>query len=294
MADDLLLEIGTEELPASFVSGALDAMPGLARSLLADARIAHGDVRAIGTARRLTLLVDAVAAAQADLSEEITGPPRSVALGADGKPTKAGEGFAKKNGVDPSALYVVTTPKGEYVAVKKEARGQPAAEILPGVLATLASKIPFPKSMRWGAGEHSFGRPVHWIVALHGRDAVNVRFAGVDAGRSTRGHRFLAPAAFDLASPAEYVTRLRAAHVLVDPAERRSAMTDRLAARAAEIGAELVPDDFLVGECLHLVEEPHALPGRFDERYLDLPEPVIVSVMRNHQRYFAVRDPKTK
>ena len=291
MARTFLFAIGTEELPASFVARALEAMPAIARELLGSARLAHGEVTALGTPRRLALVVRELEERQADLSEEVIGPPKGVALGADGKATKAGEGFARKQGVDASALRVVTTDKGEYVAVTREAKGEGAAAVLPGVLGALCARIPFQKAMRWGEGDVAFGRPVHWLVALHGRDEVAFEFAGVRSGRTTRGHRFLAPGPITLASADEYVDRLRDAHVIVDPVERRERMESALAAKAKELGGELIEDPFLVGECLSLVEEPHVVAGGFDPSFLDLPESVIVSVMRGHQRYFAVRKP---
>ena len=291
MARNFLLEIGTEELPASFVTRALEAMPALARELLAGARLSHDVMQPLGTPRRLALLVTALADGQEDLSEQVVGPPKSVALGADGKPTKAGEGFARKQGVDPSELRVVTTDKGDYVAVTREAKGLPARDVLPELLATLCARVPFQKSMRWGDGAVAFGRPVHWLVALHGDEEVPFEFAGVRSDRATRGHRFLAPGAITVRSADDYVAQLRDAHVRVDPDERRRTMEDALARAAKELGGVLVEDPFLVGECASLVEEPHVVPGRFDEGFLDLPASVIVSVMRNHQRYFALRSP---
>lgn len=289
MARTLLLEIGTEELPASFVTRALEAMPAIARELLGQARLSHDALQPLGTPRRLALVVTGVADRQEDLSEEVVGPPASVAFDAEGKPTKAGEGFARKQGVDPSALRRVTTDKGEYVAVSKQETGRAAVDVLPEVLSALCARIPFQKSMRWGEGDVAFGRPVHWLVALHGEAEVPFEFAGIRAGRETRGHRFLAPETFQLSDADAYVPRLREAHVLVDPDERRRVMEEALARAAQELSGELVPDPFLVGECASLVEEPHVVPGRFDESFLDLPEGVVVSVMRDHQRYFAVR-----
>lgn len=295
MPKDLLLEIGTEELPASFVAGALEAMPRLAAEALAAARLAHGAIRPLGTPRRLALIVEGVADRQSDLSEVVQGPPKSVAMGADGKPTQAGAGFAKKQGVSPETLFVVSTDKGEYVAVRKEAKGEAAGEVLPAVLESIGKRIPFRKSMRWGEGEFAFGRPIHWIVALFGDAIVPLEFAGVRSGRATRGHRFLAPDAFELRSASEYVDKLRSAHVVVDPDERRKRVAEQLRDAAHRIGGELVPDEFLLGETTSLVEEPHVVPGRFDESFLEtVPEEVIVSVMRGHQRYFAVRDPKSR
>ena len=186
---------------------------------------------------------------------------------------------------------MVTTDKGVYVAVTREERGRAATEVLPAVLEQLCTRIPFQKSMRWGSGDLAFGRPIHWLVALHGEETVSFELAGIRSGRETRGHRFLAPGSFELRDAGSYVDQLREAHVLVDPAERRRVMEEQLEAAAKQLGGELVPDPFLVGECTSLVEEPHTVPGSFDESFLDLPEGVVVSVMRDHQRYFAVRRP---
>ncbi|MBK8169151.1 MAG: glycine--tRNA ligase subunit beta [Sandaracinaceae bacterium] len=294
MANDLLLEIGTEELPASFVAKALEAMPELCTKLFEGARIEHGTMKAIGTPRRLTLIVEGVADAQRDISEEVLGPPKSVAFDAEGKPTKAGEGFAKKLGKGAADLRLVSTPKGEYAAVRRDEKGVRSAEVLPELLARLCATIPFQKSMRWGVGDYSFGRPVHWIVALHGESIIPVEFAGVKSGRTSRGHRFLSPANADIASVSQYTDTLRKVHVLADPAERRASMYKRLLEAAQMANAELIEDDFLMDECLSLVEEPHVVLGGFEESYLTLPEEVIVASMRGHQRYFALREPKTK
>jgi glycyl-tRNA synthetase beta chain len=290
MTADLLFEIGVEELPASFIQGALEAMPELLGKLLTDARISHGDVKAFGTPRRIAVLATAVADKQTDRAETVLGPPASAAIGGDGKPTPAGIGFAKKQGLGPEAIEVVDTPKGKYVQVKVREDGKPSGDVLPALLRELCVKTPFKKAMRWGAGDVAFGRPVHWLVALHGDRVIDVEFAGVRAGRLTRGHRFLAPAEFELGRPADYVGKLREAKVLTTPSERRSAMEAALENAAKALGGVLVPDAFLIDECMALVECPFVVPGVIDAQFLDLPDSVIISVMRNHQRYFAVRD----
>lgn len=294
MAHDLLLEIGTEELPASFVARALEAMPDLCAKLFEGARLDHGAMRAIGTPRRLTLIVSGVAEAQKDISEEVMGPPKSVAFDAQGQVTKAGEGFAKKLGKAASDIRLVSTPKGEYAVVQREEKGIAASDVLPELLARLCATIPFQKSMRWGAGDYAFGRPVHWIIALHGDALLPVTFAGVKAGRTSRGHRFLSPAETEVKSVASYESTLRSVHVLVDPKERRAAIHAALLDAAKKANAELIEDEFLMDECLSLVEEPHVVMGGFEEHYLNLPEEVIVAAMRGHQRYFALREPASK
>jgi glycyl-tRNA synthetase beta chain len=289
MSHDLLFEIGVEELPSSFVAGALAALPGLAQKRLGELRVAHGDVRSVGTPRRLALLVRGVAERQADLSEELTGPPVTAAFDREGKPTRAAEAFAGKLGCKVAELRTVETPKGKYLAGTRRETGKPTLGLLATALPQIIQEIPFRKSMRWGAGEATFGRPIQWLVALFGDSLVEFAFAGVKSGRASRGHRFLSPGPVEFHGANDYVERLRAAHVLVDPDERASVMKDRLAAAAREAGGSLIEDEFLVGENLGLVEEPHVVAGTFDLAYLSLPETVILEVMRGHQRDFGVR-----
>lgn len=285
---DLLFEIGCEELPASFVERALSALPELARKKLTELRLAFESVRALGTPRRLTLEVKGLALRQPDLEEEVTGPPVKAAF-KDGQPTRAAEAFAAKLGCAVAELRRTETPKGEYLTGTRREAGRAGTELLPTALAQIAGAIPFRKSMRWGAGETAFGRPIQWIVALFGEEIVGMSFAGVESGRHTRGHRFLAPAPVALASAAGYVEALRAAHVLVDPDERGRVMRERLALGAREAGGALIEDEFLVGENLSLVEEPHVVSGGFEDEFLELPEQVILAVAKGHQRYFGVR-----
>lgn len=292
MAQDLLLEIGVEELPATFVTGAVAALPGLFEARLRELRVSHGAVRALGTPRRLAVLVSDVAENQPDLDAEVLGPPARVAFDPDGKPTKAALSFASKIGVAPEALFKRATDKGEYVAGRRVESGAPTATLLPAVLSELCGKIPFRKSMRWSDGDASFGRPVRWLIGLLGSTEIGFEFAGVRSGRTSYGHRFLAPAAIAIREPSGYVAALRAAHVLVDPAERKRVMVERLAAAAQSIHGTLIEDAFLVEENGSLVEEPQIVVGGFERAFLALPERVILDVAKGHQRYFGVRDPQ--
>jgi glycyl-tRNA synthetase beta chain len=291
---DLLLEIGVEELPASFVDAALVALPDLAVARLTDARLAHMDVRAVGTPRRLAVIVHGIAERQADLDEEVTGPPETAAF-KDGRPTKAAEAFAAKLGVNVDDLAVIVKPAsakqkaGRYVVGRRKAQGRPARELLPKALVEVCAGVPFRKSMRWGEGDVSFGRPVHWLVGLLGDAVVDFTFAGVRSGRTSRGHRFLAPGPFDVTSADGYVEQLRARHVLVDRAERRTTMMDRVAAAARDAGGTHDPEPSLIDENASLVEEPHVVTGSFDAAFLELPAAVIRAVARGHQKYFCVQ-----
>lgn len=290
-SEDLLLEIGVEELPAGFVSGALAALPALVGARLAELRLAHGEVRALGTPRRLALIVDGVATHQPDLDEEVLGPPARVAFDAEGRPTRAAESFASKLGVALDALTRVTTPKGDYVAARRRERGAPALELLPAALARLCGEIPFRKSMRWAEVETPFGRPVRWLVALLGTQGLTFEFAGVTSGTTSQGHRFLGSKQVPITSAAAYVAALRAEHVVVDERERAELMQERLVAAARSVGVELIGDEFLIAENLHLCEEPQVVVGGFDADFLQLPERVILDVAKGHQRYFGVRAP---
>ena len=289
-AKRLLLEIGVEELPASFLREGLASLHRTAASLLEGARLATTRQRVWGTPRRLALTVEGLPSEQPARREEIQGPPWSVAF-RDDMPTKAAEGFARKNGVPLEALRKRETDKGDYVVAEVHEAGRHIEAVLAELLPVLCAGVRFPKTMRWGDGEHGFGRPVHWLVALLDDAVVPFTFAGIEAARDTRGHRFLAPGSVALTHAEIYDRVLRDAHVVVDGDERRRLMEKRLHAAASELGGSLVDDAFLLSECADLVEAPFVVPGAFDTRFLELPEAVVVSVMRDHQRYFALRGP---
>lgn len=291
MSAEFLLEIGTEELPSSFVRQALRSMRETAVELIDRARLRTDalGVHPMGTPRRLALRIRGLADRQPDRHETVMGPPWSAAFDGDGTPKKAASGFAKKHGVEVSALRKQPTEKGDYVCVEVHEAGRPLPEVLTELLPELCQRITFPKSMRWGPGEIAFGRPIHWIVSLLGRDVIEFEFAGVTAGRSTRGHRFLAPRVFEINTAGDYEQALLDAHVVVDVERRKTRMMEALHEAAESIGGVLEPDAFLADECVSLVEEPFVVPGRFDQSFLELPDEVVISVMRDHQRYFAVR-----
>lgn len=295
MAHTLLFEIGVEELPASFVDGALDAMPTLAEKKLADLRLSHGKVRALGTPRRLGLLIEGLAEAQPDLDEELVGPPEAVAF-KDGVPSKAAEAFANKLGIPTSALTVADVaagPKqkaGRFVVGRRQAKGQPTRELLGPALAALAAEIPFRKSMRWGVSPVAFGRPVQWLVALLDDQVLDVEFAERKSGRTTRGHRFLAPHDVELRTASDYEATLEKAHVIVDREVRERTMNERVAAAAKALGGKADAAPILVTENRSLVEEPFVVQGEFERRFLELPADVIRAVARGHQRYFCIEN----
>ncbi len=294
MAEDLLLEIGTEELPASFVVPALEELQRSLAERLAGARLTHGTMRPSGTPRRLAVLVEAVAERSPDVRRQVLGPPVKAAFAPGGAPTRAAEKFAEGHRRSVTDLQRVQTPKGEYLAVDVEEVGKPAAELLPQALFEVVHGLTFRKSMRWGDVEQSFARPVQWLVALHGAAVLPVVFGDVRSGRETHGHRFLAPAPIVLAHAREYGAALERAHVVADVSQRRSRLHRGVQQAAAQAGGTLLEDEGLLDEVTQLVELPCPVAGSFEERHLDLPAEVLVQEMRAHQRYFSVVDAKGK
>ncbi|RMH42428.1 MAG: glycine--tRNA ligase subunit beta [Deltaproteobacteria bacterium] len=291
MPRELLVEVGTEEIPAGFAAAALADLARRVPERLAAARLAHGAVAVYGTPRRLAVSVVDVADRQPDLAERVVGPPVRAAYDADGRPTKAAIGFAAKNGVDVADLEraEVDGRKGEYVVCTRREAGQPALAVLADLIPSLLSDIPWPKQMRWHWRDEAFARPVHWVVAIYGGEVVPFTFRGVASGRMTRGHRFLAPGPIELDGDRDgYLRALRKAFVVADPAVRRDTIRGELRRIEEETGARVRRDDALVDEVCFLVEYPVGVCGQFDAAYLDVPEEVIVSAMRSHQRYFAM------
>ncbi len=290
---NLLLEVGTEEIPAGFLTKALPDLKKRVERLLGDARLAADAVYTVGTPRRLTVIVNALPAAQPDVSEEVVGPPARVAFDADGNPTRAAAGFAKKNGVAVEDLrkQEVAGKKGEYVVCTRQEQGRAAADVLPQLLSALLRELPWPKSMRWAFEQQTFVRPVHWIACMLDDQVLPVQLAGISAGNTTRGHRFLAADTIEVtADAAAYKSALRKAFVLVDPPTRRDMIVAELSRLQSETDAVVRPDEELLDEVMNLVEYPVAVCGSFDESFLEVPEEVIVSAMRSHQRYFAMED----
>ena len=288
---DLLFEIGTEELPAGFVPPAVKQLEEDLARLLAEARITHGEVKAMGTPRRLVVWARALAARQADARSEALGPSVASAFDAEGKPTAAALGFARSQGVAVEALERIETPKGLRLGLTKVEQGKKVEQVLPALLTRLLTGLRFKKAMRSRWDEVTFARPVRWIAALHGGKVVKVRHGEVVSGTVTHGHRFLAPRAVSLkGTPEDYLQKMAKGHVIVDPAARRAAIEKALAAAARRGGGAVRPDPELVEQVTNLVEHPTAVLGEFEKSNLALPPEVVVTEMRNHQRYFAVVD----
>ncbi len=290
MGRTLLLEIGTEEIPARFMKGAFEYMKSFLASKFDELRIDYEDIDATGTPRRLVLLAKNVAEKQRDVEQEVMGPPARVAFDATGSVTKAGEGFAKAQGVSVEDLKVKETPKGEYVYVVKKEEGKPTIEILPAIFEEMIKKFPFPKSMRWGRRKIRFARPIHWFLALFGKDVVKFSIEDLESGNFTYGHRFLAPDKIEIKEPEEYFAALKKAYVVCDHREREAIIKKQVEEEAKKVNG--IPDDDkdLLNEVNFLVEYPVATIGRFSEEYLELPEAVLTTTMKEHQRYFPVFD----
>ena len=287
---DFLLEIGCEEIPARMIGAASLELRERVEALLSRERLSGGEVTHFDTPRRLAVMAAGIAASQADVSEEITGPSVNVAY-KDGQPTPAAHAFAKKAGVDVANLERVTTAKGEYLAAKVTKKGRSAAEILAEGLPKELSTIYWPKNMYWRKPNERFVRPVRWLVAMLDGETIPLEFDGVRAGNSSRGHRILTDGVVTISrAGSAYVESLRAAKVL-GRAEREHQIRKALDAATRTVpGARWREDKALLDTVVNLTEFPSAILGTFDPQFLALPEEVLVTVMRDHQKYFAVED----
>lgn len=294
MSADLLLEIGTEEIPAGFLSAALGQLAESVREELEANRISFGEVKTLGTPRRIVLLVKNAASRQPDAIEERLGPSVSAAFDKDGNPTKAALGFAKGQGLEVSALKQKETEKGLYLAITRKVAGRETMDVLTELLPQWISSLRFPKTMRWGTETTPFVRPVHWIVALLGDNVVPFSFAGVESGKTSRGHRFHSPKSFDAANAQDYLSKIKEKHVVLDPDERREIIRQGVLNLAAEFEARPVFDEELLSTVANLVELPVPLTGTFDPDYLKLPRELLILTMKTHQKYFSVEDAQGK
>jgi glycyl-tRNA synthetase beta chain len=292
---DFLLEIGTEEIPARMVASAQDELHRRVKDLLVRERLAaSGEVSGFDTPRRLAVLVSGIPAAQTDVVEQLNGPAVSVAFKND-QPTPAAHAFAKKAGVEVGQLERVTTPKGEYLSAKITKKGRAAAEILSESLPKEIASLYWPKNMYWRKPNERFVRPVRWLVAMLDEQVVPLEFGGIQSGNKSRGHRILSSGAVSVPrAGSPYVETLRAAKVL-GREEREQQIRKALDAATRTIpGARWRDDAGLLETVVNLTEWPSVILGNFDREFLELPEEVLVTVMRDHQKYFAIEDTKGK
>jgi len=290
MGKELLLEIGTEEIPAGFIPRALEEMALLIRGELHAHRIAHGEVTTLGTPRRLVLLVRDVAEKQGDVEREKLGPPVPTAFDHNGKPTKAAMGFAKGQGLRVKDLKIVKRDRGEYLCAVTKEEGKASSALLVELLPRVIGSISFPKSMRWGTVTVRFARPIHWILALFDGEVIPFRFGGIESGNRSYGHRFMKPRALEVRDFRTYERKVKGAFVIVDPQERRRMIEEGTAEAAGTVSGKVLGNEGLLDEVTYLVEYPNAVVGTFDREFLNLPREVVINAMEEHQRYFPIVD----
>jgi glycyl-tRNA synthetase beta chain len=292
--NNLLLEIGTEEIPAGYIAPALNALASNLQQRLTDARIDHGEALVYGTPRRLAIIIKSVAPRQKSVKSEIIGPPATVGYDRSGHPTMAAQKFAEKVGVPLNRLILKETPKGAYLCAAKTERGLATRNFLKETLPQVILSLPFPKKMRWADLDLEFARPIQTILALLGKAVVQFQLGNLKSGRYTFGHNFMAPGRIKLDSADAYIETLRSVHVVADRQERKAMLERDIATVAEELGGRILADTELVDINSNLVEYPVAVVGRFDEKFLEVPNEVLINAMREHQKYFAVIDANDK
>jgi glycyl-tRNA synthetase beta chain len=287
---ELLLEIGTEEIPAGFVPQALIDLEGIAQKELGASRIDFSGTKTFGTPRRLVLVIESVSEKQRDEETKKIGPSKQAAFDAKGNPTKAAIGFAKGQSVPVESLILVETGKGEYVCAVKKEPGRPTVELLSTFLPKWILSIPFQKSMRWADVPIRFARPIHWILALFGGEVVPFEVGNIRSGKMTFGHRFMHSGPVPVKDFQSYIQKTREASAIVDPVERKEKIEKEMIREGARVSGRILKDEDLLNEVNFLVEYPVALCGTFDSKFLSLPREILIHSMKEHQRYFPVED----
>jgi glycyl-tRNA synthetase beta chain len=290
LSSSFLLEIGTEDLPARFISPAMKQLEEHAARILREGHIRFSGIKTYGTPRRLALIADGLPRIQEDRVREVFGPSRKAAFDASGHPTKAAIGFAQSQGVEVANLIIRNKDKGEYVAAVLEERGGPVSAALPEILKKIVLSLHFPKSMRWADGDLRFARPIRWLLALFDDEAISFDIDGIRSSDSTMGHRFLSPAAFKLQKISGYKSLLLNNCVVIAQEERKKIISDKMEALLHPLGEKPVPDDELLETVVNLVEYPVPVLATFSAEYLSLPRELLITVMKGHQKYFAVED----
>jgi glycyl-tRNA synthetase beta chain len=292
---EFILEIGTEEMPARFVPKLAVELKGIFAKQLDEAMVENGGVETYATPRRIIAYVSSLADAQRQEEETVTGPPTRIAYDGDGNLTKAGQGFAKTQGVSEDALFRMETGKGEYLAAKKSVGGGRTVDILPGICLTSIESLSFPKKMSWGGYDYAFGRPIRWLLALLDNTVVEFSIENMTADRETRGHRVMGPGPFAIDNASEYFVRARNdCKIVIDPEERKKTIINEGNRLASELGGEIVWSDALLDEVANLVEFPKPIIGDIDRLYLELPREVLLTSMQSHQKSFGVQGPDGK
>jgi glycyl-tRNA synthetase beta chain len=290
----LLLEIGSEEIPAGYITPALNSLSSVLLQKLTDARIDHGNAKVYATPRRLAVKIENVADKQKSIQSEVIGPPAKVGFDDQGNPTTAALKFAEKVGLPVKKLVVKETPKGAYLTAVIRQRGVATRTLLKDILPQVILSIPFPKKMRWADLDIEFARPIHTILALLGNQVVRFQLGNVKSNRYTHGHSFMSPAKIKLEAPEDYLSTLSSAQVMADMQDRRSKMEHDIADVARQLNGRILPDDELVDIVNNLVEYPVVVAGNFDKEFLEVPDEILINAMREHQKYFAIVDKDNK
>lgn len=287
---ELLFEVGTEEIPSSYLPKAVEEMKSILAAEFKNNRLNCKEIRALATPRRLALMAIGVSSTQEKRMIEVIGPAKHIAFDEKGQPTKAALGFARGQGVAVEQLEVVKKEKGEYVAVRKVEEGAETFTLLPAILGRLISSLSFPKSMRWMDLDIYFARPIHWILALFDGQVLPLQIGNISSGNLSRGHRFMAPGSFQVKDLGDYLRKLKNSFVIVNQEERKEMILAEANKAASEVSGHLLQDEELLETVNYLVEYPVAIRGSFPAEFLSLPREVLISVMREHQRYFPVVD----
>jgi len=287
---ELLLEIGTEEIPAGFIPQALIDLESLAKKELEANRIDFHGINTLGTPRRLVLVIESISEKQRDEETKKIGPSKQAAFDAKGNPTKAAIGFAKSQSVPVESLTLIQTEKGEYVCAVKKESGRPTSELLSSIIPKWIFSIPFQKSMKWADVPIRFARPIHWILALFGGEVVPFEVGNIRSGNKTYGHRFMHSGPIPIKDFRSYLQKTKEAFVIVDPVERKKRIEDEMIREGAKVSGRVLKDEELLNEVNFLVEYPVALCGTFDNKFLSLPREILIHSMKEHQRYFPVVD----
>jgi glycyl-tRNA synthetase beta chain len=291
---ELLLEIGVEELPYQFIVPALASLKESAERLFNDQRLTFRSVRTMGTPRRLTIVVDSLAARQTSVTKEAMGPSKAVAFDQAGQPTKAALGFAAGQAVAVQDLQVRQTPKGEYIFAVKREEGRATAAVLPDSLPQLVSTLTFPKAMKWNETGLRFARPIRWVMALYGGSVLPIEVAGIKASNQTKGHRVLGDGKWvSVRNVASYISTLERQGVIVDPQRRRKLIEEQIAVICHKTGFQLNSDEALLDQAVYSTEQPISVMGSFKDTYLDVPEEILITSMKEHQGFFSLRQNKT-
>ena len=291
---DLLIELGTEELPPKALLTLINAFRDNLRDQLEQAQLAFDDITPFATPRRLALIVHGLQTQQADKEIDRKGPALQAAYDNNGKPTKAALGFAKSCGVDISEVSKLETDKGAWLYYKLRQPGQQTSALLENMINDALNKLPIPKRMRWADLDAQFVRPVHWLVVLFGKQVVEARVLGLQSDNKTYGHRFHAPNAITIKQPSEYVDKLRKAYVIADFIARREAIVKQVQQIAQDANAQAVIDEDLLDEVTSMVEWPVAVLGNFESRFLAVPQEALISTMASNQKYFHLVDAGNK